>query len=303
MGSAPAKIGDLMASGNVYWCTSGLRGKPFYGADWLGWQALGKDSGSVIADPLFKNARSGDWRLKEGSPAIACGFVPFDWTRAGVDRRDSRWAGIADETTWTEPESVVKPPSYASLPMACDFNRFPIGKYVTDASCQILKPISGVPGSFWIVADREAGRRVLKIVDQSAEKQSWCPHLSTKGCYRDCKLSIAFSICLGKGAQVECAFRDDSCGGGRPYATGGEFTIGGNIVPEGRWTDVRFDLDLKERRWGVRSKPRGGEATEGDRREVGDIGFRNLTWFGFMSTGAAGSEWRLAGLRIKREDR
>jgi hypothetical protein len=48
------------------------------------WRALRKqDPNSVIADPLFLDAKKDDFRLKPESPALKLGFVPFDYTKAG----------------------------------------------------------------------------------------------------------------------------------------------------------------------------------------------------------------------------
>lgn len=35
-------------------------------------------------DPLFENPDAGDFRLKPGSPALAVGFEPFDFSQAGI---------------------------------------------------------------------------------------------------------------------------------------------------------------------------------------------------------------------------
>jgi hypothetical protein len=61
---------------NLYWCTSG---KPliFAGKTWQQWHAMGKDEGSMIADPKFIDAQKNDFRLRDDSPALKIGFVPW----------------------------------------------------------------------------------------------------------------------------------------------------------------------------------------------------------------------------------
>ncbi len=68
--------GDMVLDRNLYWPVNGE-----FRADSLtfaGWQALGYDKRSRIADPLFVDAGHDDFRLREGSPALALGFEPFD---------------------------------------------------------------------------------------------------------------------------------------------------------------------------------------------------------------------------------
>ena len=44
---------------------------------------FGQDRHSLVADPLFVAPEKDDFRLKEGSPALAIGFKPFDFSKAG----------------------------------------------------------------------------------------------------------------------------------------------------------------------------------------------------------------------------
>ena len=46
-------------------------------------RAAGLEYGSLVADPLFENPEEHDFRLKEGSPALALGFRPIDVTDVG----------------------------------------------------------------------------------------------------------------------------------------------------------------------------------------------------------------------------
>lgn len=64
-------------SGGVKWHLGSLAGEN-RGGRWLE---------SVEADPLFADPRSGDFALRADSPALAIGFKPFDWRKAGVRTR------------------------------------------------------------------------------------------------------------------------------------------------------------------------------------------------------------------------
>ncbi|MCX6901276.1 MAG: right-handed parallel beta-helix repeat-containing protein [Verrucomicrobia bacterium] len=45
--------------------------------EWASWQAAGNDTNSLVADPLFVNAKKDDYRLKKNSPAFKLGFKPI----------------------------------------------------------------------------------------------------------------------------------------------------------------------------------------------------------------------------------
>ena len=51
--------------------------------EWRSWQALGPDRNSIIADPMFRNAKLDDYRLDEESPALAMGFKPIPIEKIG----------------------------------------------------------------------------------------------------------------------------------------------------------------------------------------------------------------------------
>jgi hypothetical protein len=78
-GSDKARV-DWVA--NLWWRAD--EAVDFNGKTFAEWQALGRDAGGIVADPLFRNPKRRDFRLKRGSPACAIGFKPFDFSKAGV---------------------------------------------------------------------------------------------------------------------------------------------------------------------------------------------------------------------------
>ena len=82
---------------NLYWPTDGkkpaLLTKAHY--SWDEWRKMGRDSGTIFADPMFEDIAKRDFRLKPGSPAEKIGFKPWDLTLAGVRKADAAWVELA----------------------------------------------------------------------------------------------------------------------------------------------------------------------------------------------------------------
>ena len=83
---------------NVYFATdptnlAALRSAKVWPAErsWAAWQAQGQDTQSVIADPKFRDWRSGDFRLEPDSPAIGLGFRPLAPATAGCTAGANPW--------------------------------------------------------------------------------------------------------------------------------------------------------------------------------------------------------------------
>ena len=68
---------------NVWWKEGGPASDDFDGrsADWF--LASGRAYGDVVADPLFVDAKNGDFRLRSESPALKLGFREWDFSQAG----------------------------------------------------------------------------------------------------------------------------------------------------------------------------------------------------------------------------
>jgi hypothetical protein len=89
---------------NLYWRAGG---KPFdfAGKSWEEWREAGHGDGSIIADPMFENPEDRDFHLRLGSPADKIGFIPFDYSQAGV-YGDEAWKALAESTVFPEPYVV-----------------------------------------------------------------------------------------------------------------------------------------------------------------------------------------------------
>lgn len=80
-GRVLARAADAETDSNIYWCTADREvGEKFLKTQ----QADGVDTRSLAVDPLFVDPENGDFRLKPDSPALKLGFVPFDFSKAGL---------------------------------------------------------------------------------------------------------------------------------------------------------------------------------------------------------------------------
>lgn len=83
----------FVAEKNLYWHFGGEAS--FNGQSIGEWRkATGKDLHSIIADPVFVNISSGDFRMQNKKALKRIGFKQFDWTQAGVSGSDE-WENLA----------------------------------------------------------------------------------------------------------------------------------------------------------------------------------------------------------------
>ncbi len=76
------KDGHFEMDYNLYFNATGAA-VGFAGLTLEEWRKMGKDTHSIIADPMFVDANGYDFRLRPGSPAEKIGFKPFDIGKAG----------------------------------------------------------------------------------------------------------------------------------------------------------------------------------------------------------------------------
>jgi len=85
--AGPWDKAKLVVESNLYWQTSGESIKVIGGGPGMSfdeWQNTGKDTASIIADPMFVDPDNYDFHLAPDSPVAKIGFKPFDYTKSGV---------------------------------------------------------------------------------------------------------------------------------------------------------------------------------------------------------------------------
>ena len=84
---------NLVTDNNIYWDTR-TKDIRFGDVSFADWRKSGKDVHSIIADPEFVNPSAFDFRLKRNSLVRKTGFIPFDYSSAGVYGTEE-WKNLA----------------------------------------------------------------------------------------------------------------------------------------------------------------------------------------------------------------
>jgi parallel beta-helix repeat protein len=211
------KNNNFTMDNNTYWDTSG-RPVTFKEKSFTEWQAAGHDRHSIIADPLFVDAESGDFTLRPESPARALGFKPIDLSKVG----------LYGDPDWVEKPKQIKRPAF--MPPLSKQPKIESVSKIWDAGehnafTDILRH-----GDYFYVTHREAtghvgGDGLIRII-RSTDGETWesCGLLAEAGIdLRDPKLSITpdnrIMVCMGgsvyeggetlKGRRPRVAFSAD----------------------------------------------------------------------------------------------
>ncbi|MBI4978046.1 MAG: right-handed parallel beta-helix repeat-containing protein [Spirochaetes bacterium] len=277
---------------NVYWNSAG---NPFMMKDktFAEWQGAGFDAHSVVADPKFMDPAKDDWRLQPSSPALALGFKPFDYTKAG------RITKTAD---------VKYPRQYDELPQ-----NPPLPKMTYDFDFENM-----TPGQMPVGDAREEGNGVIRVNDRcgaggssrslafvdAAGIKSYNPHLillqSMK--YTNGNFRMAFDIMNDREKPgdmlVEC--RDWQ---GGPINTGwnislkpdgriiindaGGKNIDAGLLPNGTWAhvDIRFSLGASANGLSVEISSAGKPLMPRKAIPYASADFKTMTWLGIIAMG------------------
>ncbi len=274
---------------------------------WTQWTAAGREAGSVVADPLFRDAARDDYHLRPGSPALALGIrdVGDELARAGVYPSPER-------ATWPISARPAAPEKHRVF-------RFPPAAQALVDGFETT-PAGNRPRRWQLIADPPAyaqvtseaahtGARSLRISDAAGQKQPWQPHLylypnAAQGAYR---LSAAYRQSAASPCEFYMEMRDWA-GALRVGPTfrvdregavwaNGRMGVGGERVAQvapGRWFAAAMDVAPAAKgaaQWTLTVKPDGGPAVS-RRFPVPDAAFRSVTWVGLSATGdAPGDLW------------
>ena len=247
---------------------------------------LAKDPGSIVADPLFVDPQNRDFRLLNNSPALALGFVPFDYSMAGVFG-DEAWVQRArDFVTPVHPH--VQPPAPFRV----------VDGFETPRSTPVLHGVANDEGQNLIRLTREhpaSGEQCLEIVYAPDLERPWNPHLYYAPNYEQGLVRIAFSMRMQENAEVDMELRD----GSSPYKVGPRFRMSkGQLFLDGRapfapqpipvneW--VRYEItthigDESTGDWTLRLTFSDGTTRVFTQQPFRHADWRALRWFGFTN--------------------
>jgi hypothetical protein len=284
--SGPWDRVKLKMDKNCYWDASGREVKPI-GKSMAEWQKqTGHDKNSIIADPLFINAKNYDFHLKPNSPALKVGFKPFDYSKAGV-YGDPAWIKKANEVKYPPLEIAPDPPPVS---IRDNFENTTVGSRPATAECNVENK-----GDSITVTDETAagGKHSLKIVDAPGLQHAYNPHYVYKPNHGTGTTRCSFDMRIEEGVQINHEWRDWRSS---PYRIGPRFWIKGKKLqiagralmdlPVSKW--VHFELvaalgNKDKGTWNLAVTVPGQTPRKFKGLQNGSSKFEKLTWIGFTS--------------------
>ena len=265
-------------------------------------QAAGQDAGSVVADPLFQNPSARDFRLRPGSPALALGFHPFDYSQAGV-YGDAAWVRQARSTPMPALE-IAPPPPANPLTLSEDFESLPLGTAPAEA---VLK-VEHKGDSIGVTDETAAGgRRSLKIVDAPGLQNAFDPHFFFSPDHREGITRCAFDLKIEAATNFYHEWRDSAT----PYRVGPSLSIaGGKLfvnnqqlmeIPAGQWVHFEVMAGLGHAStgtWDLAVTLPGGTPQRFPGLKSGSPDWKSLEWLGFVSNATVSTTYYLDDLEL-----
>jgi hypothetical protein len=303
--SVPPSFGErLRFHHNLYWEPSGTP-IDFVGQTFEAWQKSGRDAGSIIADPKFVDPARHDFRLQADSPALALGFVPIDYTQAGV-YGDSAWTRRPREFQYPPCEHAPPGPP---LTFFDDFEDTPVGQPPGIAHVHAGESAGSIAVAQELAA---GGQRCLKITDAPNLKYAHDPHFYYAPRLNRGLATLAFDIRIEQGSQLYCEWREypgvpHFHAGPRIAIRDGKLTAPGSEplpVPVGRWFHVEMSAgqgDQADGTWQL-TVALPGEPPKRFHLKTASPPFRVTTWLGFVSDGSRPAVYYLDNLRLSAGD-
>ena len=300
-GKREDQFADLVFDNNLYCCTGAVPSRVFGGRSLDEWRAGGHDFNSSFAVPKFRDPDGGDWRLAPDSPALAMGFVPWDWTFAGVLKDSPRWRAVAMDDSRIAPIDCAFSQDFEVLPLGSIKN---ITRFVTGG------------GEGLSVTDKTSagGRHSLCLTDATTHKSPWLPHIYTRVRCNEGAVRIRFAFNVDTKSQPTFEVRDYyHPAAGAQFSVGPRLSFGNGVVcaagreiahvPTGVWCSVEVLLRLSGEQagtWRCTVVPQGGAPVRVDGLGMSEA-FRNLGWVGFMTNGTEPASWYLDDFSIETE--
>jgi len=292
--------GRVFLADNVYWKPDGPI-PDFAGKTWADWQFLGRDTGSLVADPLFVAPEKGDWTLKPESPALKIGFVPFDWKQAGVTG-DAAWHQLAAEEF--PPMKFGLKPKTPPLVLHDGFENTPLGAPPARARMTMKKA-----GAIQVVATQPSkGQHCLQLTDGPDIEPAYQPHFYYNPGHDHGLTRTAFDVRMEPDYQLTFEWRDDA----QPYHTGPmlNFSKGAahangktlTVFPANTWVHVEVTAKLgpdSDSTWNCTLTMPGKEPQHFDGLKFEKADMKILKWLGFSSPGRAAAKCWLDEVEIE----
>lgn len=293
---------NVQLEGNVYWNAAG---KPveFYDMSLAEWQAMGKDAGSIVADPKFVDPDQGDFRLKSDSPAPSAGFKPFDYNKAGV-YGDAAWVALARGLKYPALELAPEPPPAPPLAVGDDFE-MPRGRVVLPDASVLDEHKPGLVA----ISDQTAasGKKSLKVSDVAGLQHAFDPHFYYRPGHTQDVTRCSFDLRMEPGAMLFHEWRDDA----QPYRVGpslhvqnGKLRAGGKelmALPTGVWVHFEISAGLGEKStgtWRLAVTLPGQQPKTFSGLKSHSPDWKKLDWVGFCSLATQPTAFYLDNLEL-----
>jgi hypothetical protein len=277
----------------------------FAGGDFEKWRQTGHDKNSIIADPLFVDAKNHDFTLKPDSPALKIGFKPFDYSKAGVYGSDA-WIQKAKDYEYPP---LVTAPEAPAVSIVDDYEATALNRPPDDAEVH-----TEGKGDIIAITDEvaAAGAHSLKIADIEGLQNTFDPHCVYRINHRTGTTTCSFDLLVKDGANVNHEWRNWDV---NPYRTGPNLSVVDNRlivggkgmmeVPIDKWIHFEVTAPLGDKNkgtWDLAVTPRGQATRRFTSLANGSANFDKLTWLGFVSNATKKTAFYIDNLKIINKD-